>query len=603
MELKEKLLELPQSSGCYIMKDESGNVIYVGKAKNLKRRVNSYFNRTQKNIKTENLVQNINDFDYIVTATEYDCLMLENNLIKKYKPHYNILLKDDKNFPYIKINLKEDFPKFEVTRKVKKDGYKYFGPYFAGISVYQILDMVNQAFSLKTCNNKFTQKKGLDRACINYAMGLCSAPCINKIGKADYKANMLKAIDFLNGNTKEVEKILTDKMTLASENLNFETAIKIREQLNSLKRLKEKYLTQFTNHENIDLINGYFDGRNACMSVILIRNGKMLGCENFNLLDSESLQEILPQFIMQYYSFNRVSPSKIYVTEDFLDRENLEKWLSEKFEKSVKILVAIKGDKKQLLNLAESNAKEYLLKSLSKEQNKKNRTIIACERLKDLLGLKSVPYRMECYDISHISGTNKVASMVVFKNGEPDKSSYRKFIIKTIEGNNDFASLHEALTRRINELQGKDISFSQKPNLIIIDGGKGQLSSTVEVLEKNNLDIDIISLAKREEEVFVPHRQESIVLKHSDLSLQLLQRIRDEAHRFAITFHRAKRSKSMIMSELDDIKGLGKVRKKYLIKKYSSVKNLKDQPLEILLKDTNIPQPVWIRIHEKLKGK
>lgn len=602
MDLKEKLLSLPTCSGCYIMKDINGNIIYVGKAKNLKRRVNSYFNRTQKNIKTENLVGNIADFDYIVTNTEYDCLMLENNLIKKYKPHYNILLKDDKNFPYIKINLKKDYPKFEITRKLKKDNAKYFGPYFAGVNAYQILDIVNYAFELRTCNENFSANKRLKRACIYYNMGLCSAPCIHNISKQEYLQNVQNAIDFLNGDTKRVQQILENKMNLASENLNFESAIKFREQLNALSRLKEKYLTQFTTHENIDLINGYFDGKNASMSVVLIRNGKMLGCENFNLFEANNLIDVLPQFIIQYYSMERLAPSKIYIAFDVPEKASLERWLIEKFNRQVKLLVARKGDKKRLLDLAENNAKEYLQKSLSKEQNKLDRTIYACERLKQVLNLQSVPYRMECYDISHISGTNKVASMVVFTNGDVDKTMYRKFIIKTVEGNDDFASLKETLDRRLNELNGKDISFSQKPNLIIIDGGKGQLNSTAQILNEHHINIDLISLAKQDEEIFTLHSVEPIKLKRNDLALQLVQRIRDEAHRFAITFHRQKRAQNMIESELSDVKGLGKTRQKHLIKKYGSVKNLKELTLEQMLSDKNIPKYVWIRIYEKLKG-
>ena len=601
MELKEKLLSLPTGSGCYIMKDKQGNVIYVGKAKNLKRRVNSYFNRTQKNIKTENLGKNIYDFDYIVTNTEFDCLMRENNWMKKYKPHYNILLKDDKNFPYIKINLKEDYPKLEITRKVLNDQAKYFGPYFAGVSAYQILDIANFAYSLRTCSSGL--KKLPARECINYAMGLCSAPCIGKISKQDYRQNIDRAMEFLKGETKEVESILTSKMEKASENLNFELAIKLREQLRSLDRLKQKYLTQFTNHENIDVINGYTDGVNACISVLILRNGKMLGCENFNLIQVQSLAEVMPQFIMQYYSLNRVCPKKIILAENIDNAEQIEKWLSERNDGKVEIVVAQKGDKKKLLDVATNNAKEYLQKSLSKEQNRQKRTILACERLKELLKLKSVPYRMECYDISHISGTNKVASMVVFNNGEPEKSSYRKFIIKSVEGNDDFASLHETLTRRISELSGKDPSFSEKPNLIVIDGGKGQLSSTVSVLEKNNLDIEIVSLAKRIEEVYVPYQSDPIILKRSDLALQLLQRIRDEAHRFAITFHRNRRAKTMIVSELDSIKGLGEIRKKNLLKKFGSVENIKTLSLEELISKSGLPQNVAVNVYNKLNNK
>lgn len=601
MELKEKLLSLPTGSGCYIMKDKQGNVIYVGKAKNLKRRVNSYFNRTQKNLKTENLVKNIYDFDYIVTNTEFDCLMLENNLIKKYKPHYNILLKDDKNFPYIKINLKDDYPKLEVTRKVLNDQAKYFGPYFAGVSVYQVLDIANFAFGLRTCSSGY--KKLPARACINYAMGLCSAPCINNISKEDYRENINKAIEFLKGETKEVEESLKAKMEKASDNLNFELAIKIREQLHALGRLKQRYLTQFTNHEDIDVIGGYTDGINACISVLLLRNGKMLGCENFNLIQVQNLVDVMPQFLMQYYSLNRVCPKKIVLAESIENMEQIQQWLTEKCGFRVEIVVAQKGDKKKLLGVATNNAKEYLQKSLTKEQNKQKRTILACERLKELLNLKSVPYRMECYDISHISGTNKVASMVVFKNGEPEKSSYRKFIIKTVEGNDDFASLHETLMRRITELNGKDISFSEKPNLIVIDGGKGQLTSTESVLKENNLDIDIVSLAKKIEEVFVPNQSEPIILNRNDLALQLLQRIRDEAHRFAITFHRERRAKTMIVSELDSIKGLGEVRKKNLLKKFGSVENIKALSLEELVTQSGLPQNVAINVYNKLNNK
>lgn len=600
MDLKEKLLALPSGSGCYIMKDVNGNVIYVGKAKNLKRRVNSYFNKTQKNIKTENLVKNIYDFDYIVTNTEYDCLMLENNLIKKYKPHYNILLKDDKNFPYIKINLKEDYPKLEITRKLKKDNAKYFGPYFAGVSAYAILDIANFAFNLRTCSAKFGNNKWQERACINYDMGLCSAPCVNKISKDDYLKQVDKAIDFLQGNTKEVEQVLTSKMQLASDNLNFELAIKIREQLQSLKRLKERYLTQFTNHENIDVIGQYFDGINACISVVILRNGKMLGCENFNLLNVENYDEIMSQFLMQYYSFDRICPSKICVENVFESMESVQQWLSEKSQKPINILVTKKGNKKKLVLVAKKNAQEYLQKSLTKEQNKQKRTILACERLQQVLKLNSVPLRMECYDISHISGTNKVASMVVFVSGEPLKPHYRKFIIKSVEGNDDFASLKETLTRRLKELAGNDPSFSQLPNLIVIDGGKGQLSSTIDVIKSTNKNIDVISLAKKEEEVFVEYKTEPVVLKHSDIALQLLQRIRDEAHRFAITFHRQKRAKSMIFSQLDGIAGLGEKRKKSLIKTFGSVDNIKNTSLADIISKAKIPQNVAIKIKQKL---
>ena len=601
MTLKEKLLTLPTNPGCYLMKDSTGNIIYVGKAKNLKRRVNSYFNRTQKDLKTENLVKNIIDFDFIVTNTEQDCLILENNLIKKYKPRYNILLKDDKNFPYIKLWQKEEFPRLSITRKIVNDGSKYFGPYFAGVNAYELMEIANNAFGLKTCKQTFN-KGGKARACLNYELGLCCAPCINNVTKQEYKKRVEDCIRFFNGDIAFVQDILKEKMEKAGENLNFEIAIKLREQIKSLERLKTKYLTQFVSVGDFDCINSYYDGINGVISVIIVRNGKMLGCESFNILGFNDEQECLHSFIMQYYSFNRIIPPEIYIQNE-IEKSALEELLSEKRSGKVKIITAKIGDKKKLLELAKKNAGEYLAKSLSKEQNKNKRTILACERLKQILGLKSVPYKMECYDISHISGTNKVASMVVFINGEPAKNLYRKFIIKAVEGNNDFASLYEALSRRLKELNGKDISFSVKPNLIVIDGGKGQLSTTNGLIEKNNVDIDIISLAEREEEIFVPHNSQPFVLKRSDVALQLVQRIRDEAHRFAITFHRNKRSKTMVESELDEISGIGKQRKKILLKHFGNVENIKKASLLELESVKGITKNVAKKIFEKLGNK
>ena len=597
--LKEKLLSLPTTSGVYLMKDNNNNIIYVGKAKNLKRRVNSYFINNKKNEKTHNLVSNINDFDYILTNSELDALMLENNLIKKYQPYYNILLKDGKAFPYIKINKKEDFPRLEITRKIRKDGAKYYGPYFAGVDVHKLVELINSAFMIRKCNKSFTENSNIMRPCLNYSLGLCSAPCAKYINKTDYNDIIAKVEKFLQGDVEDVRQILNKKMENASENLNFERALELREQIKYLDRLKIRFTTQLPKMYDADFFGYYGDGINSVISVLIVRDGKVLGCENYNIIAIDEKETILTSFISQYYSLNRTLPKEIVVDCELQDKDSLLEFLKDKKKASVELVVSQKGVKHQLMITSINNAKEYLEKSLTKQDNKEKRTIKACERLQKVLNLPSIPYRMECYDISHISGTNKVASMVVFINGEPAKQHYRKFIIKTVEGNNDFASLMETLQRRLLELKkSKDISFSSKPNLIVIDGGKGQLSSVMEIVENMGVDdINFISLAKREEEVFVPYNTEPVILKKSDVALQLLQRIRDEAHRFAITFHRSKRGKSMTISELNDIKGLGKVKTKLLLERFGSVEGIKQASISEL----NLVRGIDMALAERIK--
>ena len=597
--LKEKLLSLPTTSGVYLMKDNNNNIIYVGKAKNLKRRVNSYFINNKKNEKTHNLVSNINDFDYILTNSELDALMLENNLIKKYQPYYNILLKDGKAFPYIKINKKEDFPRLEITRKIRKDGAKYYGPYFAGVDVHKLVELINSAFMIRKCNKSFTENSNIMRPCLNYSLGLCSAPCAKYINKTDYNDIIAKVEKFLQGDVEDVRQILNKKMENASENLNFERALELREQIKYLDRLKIRFTTQLPKMYDADFFGYYGDGINSVISVLIVRDGKVLGCENYNIIAIDEKETILTSFISQYYSLNRTLPKEIVVDCELQDKDSLLEFLKDKKKASVELVVSQKGVKHQLMITSINNAKEYLEKSLTKQDNKEKRTIKACERLQKVLNLPSIPYRMECYDISHISGTNKVASMVVFINGEPAKQHYRKFIIKTVEGNNDFASLMETLQRRLLELKkSKDISFSSKPNLIVIDGGKGQLSSVMEIVENMGVDdINFISLAKREEEVFVPYNTEPVILKKSDVALQLLQRIRDEAHRFAITFHRSKRGKSMTISELNDIKGLGKVKTKLLLERFGSVEGIKQASISEL----NLVRGIDMSLAERIK--
>lgn len=582
--LKEKLLSLPTTSGVYLMKDNAGTIIYVGKAKNLKRRVNSYFVGNNKTVKTFNLVEHIADFDYILTNTEFDALLLENNLIKKHQPHYNILLKDGKNFPYIKINLKQDFAKLEVTRKVKNDGAKYFGPYFGGISPEQILRIVGRAFSLRTCNLKLTQNSKAVRPCLNYSMGLCSAPCAKKVDAERYKNQVAGVIKFLKGDTKQVEQILKQKLELASESLNFEKAIEIRDEIFALDKLKLKFTTQFAKPINQDVFGFYSTGTNSAISVIIIRDGKQMATENFLLLSAQDFSNIADTFLLQYYSQNRTIPKTIVLQQTIGNIAELEAYFAGQQNSKVNIVVTQKGTNKKLCNIASQNAKEFLEKSLGKEKTKQIKTVGAMGRLKDVLGLSQMPYRMECFDISNTGGTNSVASMSVFINGEPAKKMYRKFNIKTVEGPNDFASLQEVVARRLAELEkGTDQSFGAKPNLIVIDGGKGQLSSVMEVFGGYANKIDICSLAEQFEEIFLPHKADSIRLCKTDVGLQLLQRLRDEAHRFAITFHKNKRAKAMTKSILDDIIGIGQTKKQQLFERFGSLEKIKNASIKELM--------------------
>ena len=591
----EKLKNLPQSSGVYLMKDKLGNIIYVGKAKNLKRRVNQYFDTREKNLKTSLLVEKIEDFDYILTNSEYDALMLENNLIKKYQPHYNILLKDGKNFAYLKFDLNTPFPKLEITRKIDyKKNVKYFGPYLNGISAYSVLKLVKMAYPLRTCNLSF--KKPEQRECLKFALGECSAPCTNRISKEKYYKIIEKVINFLNGDIKEIEKILTDKMMNFAKNENFERAIEVKNQISMLKQLLNKPTTQIPKKVNIDVVGVFKMNENICVSVMFVRLGKVMGTENFVIL--EKFCENITSFLVQYYSLDRTLPTEIVVEDTQEDFKLLENYLLSKTGHKVSVLKVQKGVKKTLLTKACENAKEYLEKSLSVENLAKERTIRACENLKTKLGLKNIPYRIEGYDISNISGTNKVASMVVFVNGEPKKSHYRKFKINSFEGIDDFRSMNEVITRRLSELGGADESFSAVPNLILIDGGKGQLSSASKALRAINKDIEIVSLAKREEEVFKECESEPIILAKNDYSLQLLQRVRDESHRFAITFHRKLRNKSELESVLTKIDGVGEQKARSLFLTFKTIENIKNAQTSELCKVKGINEKLAIKIKD-----
>lgn len=578
--IREKLKVLPRKSGVYIMKDESGTVIYVGKAKVLKNRVSQYFHSSPKPSKVQAMVDSIDDFEYFITVSEMDALALESNLIKKHQPFYNILLKDGKQFPYIKINMKEPFPKLEIVRKVKNDGAKYFGPYFAGIDPREIVKTINAAFRLRTCNQKITTSSRAKRECLNYSLGLCSAPCTKQITQQEYRSEINRVINFLSGNDDEIEKILQEKMQKAAQNENFENALLYRDRLKMVEKLKQRVVANLPKDVNKDVFAYQTNGLSGVITSMIVRGGKILGVMNYPYLDAELEEsETLFNFLTQYYQ-NVLIPDDIILSHDIESKQVLQEYIGKK----ANIVTSPHGINKTLLDMAKDNASDYLEKHIEKERLRYNNTFGALKQLKEKLQLQNLPHRMECYDISNISGANKTCSMVVFINGEPARKHYRKFKIKTVKGSNDFASLQEALTRRLIRLKNQEgESFKEKPDLLIIDGGKGQLSSCFEVLQSSGIEgIDMISLAKRIEEVFKPNSSTPILLKPASAELRLLQRIRDEAHRFTITFHRDLRGKAQTHSELDDIEGVGKVKQKALLDAFGTSENIKSASIDEL---------------------
>lgn len=578
-ELREKLNLLPENPGVYIMLDKDGIVIYVGKARVLKNRVRQYFHSSAKPEKVAAMVEHIADFYYIITQTEIDALALENNLIKKYKPKYNILLKDDKTYPYIKVHTKENFPRVSITRKIKKDG-KYFGPFMGGVRCGELLDVVEAVYNVRSCKVAVGEKP--KKPCLAYHLGRCLAPCAHLCTQEEYTAQVKGALSFLDGDYEYAEKILQEKMLRFAENEEFELAMQYREKLQMLSKLKLKRITSLNKALNADVIALKTNFLYSAVNVLVTRSGIMQGGSNFALEDGSFTEtDALTAFIIQYYS-NHELPDQI-ITQEFCEKELLESYFQDKFGKKVEIVLAKQGVKKQLLEMAEKNAGEYLSRSVDKIKHKNDMTKNACQRLKEILGLKKYPKRMECYDISNVSGVDKVGSMVVFIDGEADRSSYRRFKIKTVEGANDYASHQEMMRRRLAKLGTDEEARFPKPDLIIIDGGKGQLSAVKEIFDEFAItDVELVSLAEREEEVFTLFQEESIRIDHRDFSLKLLQRIRDEAHRFAITYFRSLHSKRNLASVLQEIDGIGKKKRMALLEKFGTIDKIMSADVEAL---------------------
>ncbi len=599
VDFKAKIKDVPNDPGVYMMLDENGEIIYVGKAKNLKNRLRSYFfNLSNRTAKVMAMLQHVADFRYIICASEVDALLTENNLIKKHTPRYNILLKDDKAYPFLRIDMKEPYPTIKLVRKLQNDGAKYFGPYMQSVNIRDIFDLIHTAFPVRDCNRDLSKPS---RPCLNAHLGRCIAPCSGKVSEEEYKAEMQKVIDFLKGNDREVERVLTDKMKKFAEEENFEVALNYRNKLQLLDKLVRKQVSSLTKDFNLDIFAFETNGIVSAINMLVVRGGKLVGGEN---IIAESADEDIASYLLQYYQNNAPLCDEI-VTDCVEDTESLESAINALCHHTVRVVEPKQGVRKQLLELAHSNAYDAMTKHGTQEERKTLRTQGAVKQLGEILNLHTLPNRMECYDISHISGTDKVASMVVFVGGEPKKSHYRKFRIKTVAGNNDFACMKEVLMRRLNEIGvSEDESLSTAPDLLVIDGGKGQLAYAMEAQrETGREDIEILSLAKREEEVFLGSAPTtSIMLPKDSVALQLLQRIRDEAHRFAITFHRNLRSKHLSESALRDIDGVGKVLCARLIKEFGSVEEIKLKTAEEIASVDGVSHALAERILSSLNA-
>ncbi|MBE5780795.1 MAG: excinuclease ABC subunit UvrC, partial [Clostridiales bacterium] len=580
--IEDILSGLPDKPGVYIMKDEDGEIIYIGKARVLKNRVRQYF-RSSKNhaAKVIAMVQKVRDIDYIITATEMEALVLECNLIKENRPFYNILMKDDKHYPYVRIDLNEPFPRVEVVRKVVNDGAKYFGPYVATGALTDVLSAVGTNFQLRNCKKDILRslEKG-ERPCLNYQIGRCAGPCAGHISKEDYRAIIDSVIALLEGKSDKIIADLRKRMLAASERLDFEEAALLRDQLQTVQRVAERQLADFASLEERDIFGiGELKG-NFMVQLMMVRNGKMVNSQNFLVEDpQETREDVLFSILKQYYAGAAHVPVEVLLPFEGEEVPLIADWLSEKRGRKVHLYAPQRGDKKKVVDLANANAQDSLDRRDARLKREWDRGEGALYELMEQLGLPELPKRIECYDISHTQGAYTVASMVVFTDGKADKSSYRRFRIRTVEGIDDFKSMSEVIERRLLRAMEPDEksvkSFGRLPDLIVIDGGKGQLHSAVDTMERIGFNIPMIGLAKRIEEIFLPGESEAILLKSSSPALHILQGIRDEAHRFAITYHRSLRANASLVSELDEIAGIGKKRKMALMVEYKTIEQIK----------------------------
>ncbi|ACA45375.1 excinuclease ABC subunit UvrC [Clostridium botulinum] len=598
-DLEYQLKNLPDKPGVYLMKNNLGEIIYVGKAKILKNRVRQYFQKSQKHSeKVKAMVKNIEEFEYIITDSEIEALILECNLIKKYRPKYNILLKDDKHYPFIKVTLAEDFPRVVSTRKVTKDGSKYFGPYVDGSSVKDIIELIKKTFPIRTCKKNIVEGAKAIRPCLNYQIGLCKAPCAQYIKKSEYREIIDDVIKLLSGKHLDIVENFKLNMEKAAENLEFEKAAMLRDKINIIEKIGEKQKIILNNFDNEDYISLYSDGKDTCFQVFFLRNGKIVGREHFIIEDTfdTNSSTLISNFLKEFYGGTAYIPKTIYVPS-IEDEALLEQWLTLKKESKSTIKIPIKGEKKNILVLVEKNAKTTLENFKLKYLQEKALYDNVLKDLKNILRLQEEPIRIEAFDISNIQGFDSVGSMVVFEKGRAKPSDYRRFKINTVKGADDYKSMKEILTRRfqhglseIKSIQDRKLEFSSGkfsvfPDLILMDGGKGQINIALEVLNTFNIDIPVCGMVKDNKHRtrgLIYNGEEIIINKYGSV-MKFITRVQDEVHRFAISYHRSLRGKNSFHSLLDDIPNIGEKRKKDLLFNFKSIDNIKKATYEELL--------------------
>ena len=591
--LRDKVKKLPLQPGIYIMKDKKGQIIYIGKAKALKNRVSSYFRSVEKHTpKVYRMVENVWDFEYIVTSSEFEALVLECNLIKEHRPKYNTMLKDDKSYPFIKVTVNEPYPRVLFARRMKKDKARYFGPYTSGGAVKDVIELVRKLYQVRSCNRNLPRDTGKDRPCLYYHMKQCKAPCQGYISQEEYRKNINKVIKFLNGDFQDTISELMEKMQKASEEMRYEDAMEYRDLIRSIEKIGERQKITGYGQEDRDIIAVAMDesedlrDQDAVVQVFFIRDGKLIGRDHFYLrvAKGDTKSQVLSSFLKQFYAGTPFIPSEIMLQSEIEDAEIIEEWLTTRRKQKVHIRVPKKGTKEKLVELALENARMVLSKDRERIKREEGRTIGAVHEVEEWLGLKNV-VRMEAYDISNISGFESVGSMVVYEKGRPKRSDYRKFKIKWVQGPNDYASMEEVLTRRFtHESNGEFDSFARLPDLILMDGGRGQVNIALKVLNDLGIRIPVCGMVKDDH-----HRTRGLYFNNVEIPIdtssegfRLITRIQDEAHRFAIEYHRSLRSKEQVHSILDDIPGIGDTRRKALLRKFKSVENIRDASEEEL---------------------
>lgn len=590
--IQEELKKLPGKPGVYLMHDEKDAIIYVGKAISLKNRVRQYFQSSRnKGAKIEQMVTHISRFEYIVTDSELEALVLECNLIKEHRPKYNTMLMDDKTYPFIKVTVNEPFPRVMMARRMKKDKAKYFGPYTSAGAVKDTIELIRKLYHIRSCNRSLPKDIGKERPCLNYHIHQCYAPCQGYISREEYRKSIDEVVRFLNGNYDPILKELEEKMLDASENLEFEKAIEYRELLASVQKIAQKQKITDTAGDDRDIIAMASEGEDAVVQVFFIRGGRLIGRDHFYLkiAENDTKSEILSSFIKQFYAGTPYIPAELMLPEEIEDQEIIEEWLTTRREHKVRLRIPKKGTKEKLVELAQKNAQMVLKNDKERLKREEGRTIGAVKELEKILGLTGI-IRMEAYDISNTNGFDSVGSMVVYEHGKPKRNDYRKFKIKSVQGPDDYASMNEVLTRRfehgLRERQDESETggFQAFPDLIMMDGGRGQVNIALEVLEKLNLHIPVCGMVKDDN-----HRTRGLYFNNVELPIdrnsecfRLITRIQDEAHRFAITFHRQLRSKGQVHSILDDIPGVGPARRKDLMRSFENIEAIRNATVDNL---------------------